>query len=168
MNEWIIEAKQLDADIKASEEEAQEISRAAIEGEEQQDQVRDATNKRRLLREELEYNATLVRILETINGIKGALDVADERVGADRFSEAIDMLDDCEAQLDHLKEIHTSTALGLVRARITRLRWTILNQIDKYWDALIVFKPERKCVEIRRNSQGRMLPGCLFVKLMLA
>ncbi|KAI9789774.1 MAG: hypothetical protein M1816_005813 [Peltula sp. TS41687] len=157
VDEWIVDAKQLHADIKASEEEAREISRAALEGEERQDQVRDAANKRRLLREELDYNATLVEILETINGIKGTLDIADERVDADHFSEAIDMLNDCEAQLDPLKEIHASTALELVRARITGIRWTILNRIDRYWDTLIVFKPEKRRVEIRRNEQGGSL-----------
>lgn len=163
MDEWITEAKQLHADIEASEEEAREISREAVEGETQQEQVRDAANKQRLLREELDYNATLVEILETINGIKATLDVAEERVGADHFSEAIDMLNDCEAQLDPLKEIHASTAVELVRARITGIRWAILNQIDKYWDALIVFEPERKRVEIKGDAQGRMLLEDLYM-----
>lgn len=148
-------------DIDEVEKSAQEIVRDAEQGGKLQCHVTDAASKVSLLKGELFFNETLVTTLETITHLQKTLDLIETAIQSDNFLDAVALLEKAEEELGNFGVGSDTKVVGLLQAHAKDLRYTLIENLSKCWDALLNIDSALSVISIR-NQVPRRWPGILL------
>lgn len=158
-----MQAKQLRNDIHVSQQASQQIAKRAADNDHLRGKVRDASGKAGLLREEVAFTDTLVRVYERVGGIRRSLDIVQEHLVRDECFQAIGWLSTAENELRALSSDSNSQINGVFRKKLSRLQEEVKVRVLELWKSMIYFDPsssrfhfghqlQRKCRDILSKS----------------
>lgn len=117
-----------------------------------QERLDDATNKRRLLKDEVAFSESLVESLETINDVKERLDQAQNSLRQGRVLAVVDTLGDMEQSLGSLAQLHATMIMKLVVSRLAELRQAAVENVENCWHNIVVVTPDQQKITIRSEA----------------
>ncbi|KAF2480712.1 Centromere/kinetochore Zw10-domain-containing protein [Neohortaea acidophila] len=161
IDEWITQAKTLQADILRSRETARQIVADAEVGNALQSNVEEQGRKVGLLEEELQFNETLTGTLEHIQYANGLIDRTQEDAARADIPGALQGLEDAEASILGLQALaegpQSSRALELLNQRMDELRHSLIETTTEFWNAFVSVNEEERSMLV--SGRGYKAPG---------
>ncbi|KAF1984495.1 hypothetical protein K402DRAFT_447537 [Aulographum hederae CBS 113979] len=150
---WIVQAKQLQADIQRSRVTANEIVRQAQSGEELRAQVDDAESKVALLQGEMAFNESLTATLEHMRTVSSILDTAQEAAVEDQIILALERLAEADKAMRCLDAFEESRFAGILQDRASQFRSALEEIVIECWNAIVKVDPTDHKITIKGETQ---------------
>lgn len=155
VDSWITQARQLQDDIKRSQETAKEIVQQAEEAKENTARVQDAASKLSLLHTEIAYNETLAQVVEQLRDISTLLDSAQNASAHGHTIHALQTLEDAEGAFQRLGAFETTRAVGVLKNKKGQLKKTITNTVTESWNSLVVVDTAESKISLHKSVEGK-------------
>ena len=124
-----------------------------------QAEIRDASAKAGLLKEEVLFTETLIAVYERIDRIRQRLDAVQESIWLEESKEAVEGLVAAESELHSLTPSPNTRVTSLLRTRLSRLREDATARMLEYWKYLVYFDSPTATFNIKHQLQGKCNPG---------
>ncbi len=127
----------------------------ADRGEQLRSNVSDAATKVVLLKKEVAFNETLVTTLKNLRGLRQTVDLTEAATQKDNFLDAVALLEKAEDGLGNMKDGQNTQVAGLLQAKITDLRYTLIESLTDCWKTLLYVDSTRSIISISNQIQSR-------------
>ena len=154
IDNWIAQAKRVQADIERSKLAAREIIQQAESGRHLQERATEAGNKVDLLQKEVGFNESLASILGEIRSISGGLEDAKADVVHGNLEQALAKLQPARHATESIRRVENTRAYGLVQNRIRNVHDSLIESVKSSADQLVDVDVPRKRVKIGSDVQG--------------
>lgn len=145
----MIQARQLQADIKRSQETAKEIVQQAESGKEKTADVQDAATKVSFLHSELAYNESLVQVVEQLQDISTLLESAQDAAVHSHILHALERLEDADGAFKRLGPFETTRVVGLLKTKSGQLRSAIVENVTETWHSLLLVNTAERKITLK-------------------
>ncbi|KAL8826478.1 MAG: hypothetical protein Q9191_003779 [Dirinaria sp. TL-2023a] len=152
---WILQAKQLRSDIEASHQASKQIIEDTVAGDHLQDEIRDASAKVGLLKEEVLFTETLIAVYERIDRIRKRLDEVQDSMLREESDQAIEGLVAAENELRTLTPSPTTRVTSLLRTKLSRLHEDATARMLEYWRSMVYFDSLTASFNIKHQLHER-------------
>lgn len=166
MDGWIVQAKQLQADIERSKAAAQEIVRQAEAGRSSKNRANDTSSKVNLLENELAFNGSLANILGQLKNISIVLDDARDAIVKGQIQAAVAKVQDADAAIGGLRLVENTRPYGLTRNRIRDVKAAVVEAATASAKSLIRVNTAHHSITIYNQAPGN-IPQCTKSKHLL-
>ncbi|KAI9720915.1 MAG: hypothetical protein M1828_005485 [Chrysothrix sp. TS-e1954] len=152
--EWIQQAKRLQADIEKSRATARGIVKQAQHADALRAQRSDTAGKADLLRAEVAFNVRLQSVLEQFRRLQLELGSAQEVVRDGDLLRGFESLKKLEDGLRNLRAIDTTTAAQLLYERVEKLRTSIEDESQRLFNEFLEVNRDRVRLTIHDNVRN--------------
>jgi centromere/kinetochore protein ZW10 len=149
LDTWISQAKQLQHDIHESKVTAKHILEEGAKSYALHEKERDAASKADLLRNELDFNETLIGALEQIQIASSLLDKAKNAEAEGELVLAVQELGNAQRVTKELDGLQNSRFGGLLSRRAGQIKEGLATRLSKGWSALITPDHQLRKITIR-------------------
>jgi centromere/kinetochore protein ZW10 len=157
VDSWIIQARQLHADIEASKTQADKILRLDAEERALAQDLNDAQTKQRFLIDEIRFNESLASMLGKLQLIGTTLTQIEDTIERGELDQAVSILSSAEDALGRLQGFDEIIVVGLMKEKAKMLRKTLLERVEAAWSALVRIEKDNGLVTIRKSVEGMAL-----------
>ncbi|PYH93754.1 hypothetical protein BO71DRAFT_380908 [Aspergillus ellipticus CBS 707.79] len=165
---WILQAKQLHADIERSRVTAREIVEQHEKTNPLQLRVEDASAKVDLIETEIAFNQAVASALKEVQGLCGQLDDGRAALGEGRIMPAIEVLEATKEAVKQNSHFANTNVLDILLDNISGLRKDIIEAVQNRWNMLLrIDKTEGKMVvsESTGNSLEETIAALIQLEL---
>lgn len=163
LDSWILQARRLQADIDASNEQADRILALAAQEETLEKELADAEAQQRFLEAEMRFNDELLSRLAVLQTVAATLGQAQALSAGGELARAMGVLDGTETALAQMTG--ETIVVGLMRERAAGLRKDVVERVERGWAEIVCVQKEEGVLRIRKEIAGGAAPLPLFLSL---
>ncbi|KAK4963970.1 ribosome biogenesis protein ytm1 [Elasticomyces elasticus] len=156
VDEWISQAKKLQADIERSKATAREIVEQAEAGKTLKEKAKDAASKVALLEKEVAFSETLTGTLEQIKSVSILLGEAQTAIVRGQVTASLDKIQHADDAIENIAVFGNTRAYGLLCDRSEDLKAAVVEAATGSFNALIVVNATEQRITIRDQSTDQV------------
>lgn len=152
-----MQAKHLQSDIRRSQQNADEIVKQGLHGDQLDEEASDAVGKVDLLKGELAFNENLVNTLERLQAIGRTLDLIQGALANERPLDAVRLLEDVTTQLPS-STLGAGRVSEMLTSKVAEYRGDATEKLIQGWHEHILVDKAKSRIVVRRQAERFGVP----------
>lgn len=120
-----------------------------------------------LLREEVNFTATVIAVYERVGRLRGKLDSIQEALQQEQLDRAVKELVEAKDDAENIRATSSTRVFAVIRARLSSLHEDAKTRLLDHWGSMIHVGSTPPTISIKLQTQGRLIRSSLKTEPIL-